>query len=136
MKLTDREFEQLSDYIKKNYGIFLKEDKKSLIETRLADILVKKSISSFSQLYTLLQQDSSGELKKEVAIRITTNYTYFMREEDTHNRRENYALQLECAVLSHHKNFFENGIFRFQSPRGDRNFSLQLGAGLCPAMED
>lgn len=83
MKLTDREFEQLSDYIKKNYGIFLKEDKKSLIETRLADILVKKSISSFSQLYTLLQQDSSGELKKEVAIRITTNYTYFMREEDT-----------------------------------------------------
>ena len=83
MKLTDREFEQLSDYIKKNYGIFLKEDKKSLIETRLADILVKKSISSFSQLYTLLQQDTSGELKKEVAIRITTNYTYFMREEDT-----------------------------------------------------
>ena len=83
MKLTDREFEQLSDYIKKNYGIFLKVDKKSLIETRLTDMLVKKSISSFSQLYTLLQQDTSGELKKEVAIRITTNYTYFMREEDT-----------------------------------------------------
>ena len=83
MKLTDREFVQLSDYIKKNYGIYLKEDKRALIETRLADILVKKSISSFSQLYTLLQQDTSGELKKEVAIRITTNYTYFMREEDT-----------------------------------------------------
>ena len=83
MKLTDREFEQLSDYIKKNYGIFLKEDKKALIETRLTDMLVKKSISSFSQLYTLLQQDTSGKLKKEVAIRITTNYTYFMREEDT-----------------------------------------------------
>lgn len=83
MKLTDREFEQLSDYIKKNYGIFLKKDKKALIETRLTDMLVKKSISSFSQLYTLLQQDTSGELKKEVAIRITTNYTYFMREEDT-----------------------------------------------------
>ena len=83
MKLTDREFVQLSDYIKKNYGIFLKVDKKSLIETRLTDMLVKKSISSFSQLYTLLQQDTSGELKKEVAIRITTNYTYFMREEDT-----------------------------------------------------
>ena len=83
MKLTDREFVQLSDYIKKNYGIYLKEDKRALIETRLTDMLEKKSISSFSQLYTLLQQDVSGELKKEVAIRITTNYTYFMREEDT-----------------------------------------------------
>ena len=92
MNLTDREFEQLSDYIKKSYGIFLKEDKKSLIETRLADILVKKSISSFSQLYTLLQQDTSGELKKEVAIRITTNYTYFMREEDTFSFFEHNVL--------------------------------------------
>ena len=83
MKLTDREFVQLSDFIKKNYGIYLKEEKKSLIETRLSDMLTKKDIPSFSQLYTMLLQDSSGELKKELATRITTNYTYFMREEDT-----------------------------------------------------
>ena len=83
MKLTDAEFMKLSSYIQKNYGIFLKEEKKMMIEARLTDMLTKKSITSFEQFHNMLQNDISGELKKELAIRITTNYTYFMREEDT-----------------------------------------------------
>lgn len=83
MKLTDSEYSQLSNFIHKNYGIYLKEEKKVLIETRLSDLLLKKSIPSFSKLYTMLLEDKSGELKKELVVRITTNYTYFMREEDT-----------------------------------------------------
>ena len=83
MKLTDNEFIQLSEYIKKEYGIFLKKEKKTLIETRLSDMLLKRQISSFSKLYNMLLEDKTGELKREFEIRITTNYTYFMREEDT-----------------------------------------------------
>lgn len=92
MKLSDPEFLKLSDYIKKNYGIFLKEEKKMMIEARLTDFLTKNSISSFEQFYKLLLNDSSGELKKELAVRITTNYTYFMREEDTFSFFAQYVL--------------------------------------------
>ena len=37
--ITDKEFRQLSDYIKRNYGINLKEEKKVLVTGRLQHIL-------------------------------------------------------------------------------------------------
>ena len=83
MKLTDLEYRQLSEYIKTNYGISLKEEKRTLIETRLSDTLERRGINSFTELYNLLLNDKTGELKKEVEVRITTNYTYFLRETDT-----------------------------------------------------
>lgn len=83
MKLSDKEFRELADFIKQNYGISLKDEKKTLIETRLSDMLTKRGIPSFDALYTLLLQDRNGELQREVETRITTNYTYFMRETDT-----------------------------------------------------
>ena len=83
MKLSDAEFYKLSEFIKRNYGIYLKNEKKMMIEARLTDLLTQKSITSFDQFHKLLMSDSSGELKKELVVRITTNYTYFMREEDT-----------------------------------------------------
>ena len=50
MKLSDKEFKELADFIKQNYGISLKEEKKTLIETRLSDMLTKRGISSFDAL--------------------------------------------------------------------------------------
>ena len=83
MRLTDKEFKELADFIKQHYGISLKDEKRTLIETRLSDMLTKRNIPSFETLYTMLLQDRTGDLKKEVESRITTNYTYFMRETDT-----------------------------------------------------
>ena len=92
MNLTDTEFRQLADFIKRYYGISLKDEKKTLIETRLSDMLLKRGIPSFSALYTMLLEDRSGELIREVETRITTNYTYFMRETDTFAFFENSIL--------------------------------------------
>ena len=83
MKLTDKEFKQLADFIKRYYGISLKDEKKTLVETRLSDMLLKRGIPTFENLYTLLLDDKNEELRREVETRITTNYTYFMRETDT-----------------------------------------------------
>lgn len=83
MRLSDTEFKQLADFIKQNYGISLKDEKRTLIETRLSDMLARRGIPSFDALYSMLLQDKTGELRREVETRITTNYTYFMRETDT-----------------------------------------------------
>jgi len=83
MKLTDNEFKQLADFIKRYYGISLKEEKRTLIETRLSDMLIKRGIPSYSTLYSMLIEERNGDLRREVETRITTNYTYFMRETDT-----------------------------------------------------
>ena len=47
--MTDKEFSIISEYIKNNYGISLSVDKKSLVYSRLRNILDKKGFNSITQ---------------------------------------------------------------------------------------
>jgi len=80
--ITQKEFEKLADYINKNYGIHLKEEKKVLIINRLYDELVKNNFTNFTQYYEHIVSDKFGETLIALIDKITTNYTFFMREAD------------------------------------------------------
>jgi len=80
VEITDGEFKQLAEYINKNYGIFLKGEKRTLVMGRLSGILEKNDFKSFSEYFSYVRSDPSGEAEKNLVNRITTNYTYFMRE--------------------------------------------------------
>lgn len=82
LTITDKEFRQLSEYIKSNFGINLKEEKRSLLTSRLNSILEKNNFNSFSEYYKYLISDKTGEAVTSLVNKITTNYTYFMRETD------------------------------------------------------
>ncbi len=77
--LTDTEFHVLAEYAHDYFGLNLKE-KRHLIENRLNSLLLKRGLSSFSALYQILIKDANSELVSEVADRLSTNHTYFMRE--------------------------------------------------------
>lgn len=77
--LTDTEFYVLVEYMHDYFGLNLKE-KRHLIENRLNSLLLKRGLSSFSALYQILIKDANSELVSEVADRLSTNHTYFMRE--------------------------------------------------------
>ncbi|HOO27095.1 MAG TPA: protein-glutamate O-methyltransferase CheR [Lachnospiraceae bacterium] len=79
-QITEKEFEKLSEYIKKNYGIFLKKEKMSLVMSRLSGILSEKNMSSFSEYYQYVVSDRTGLAAAELVNKITTNHTFFMRE--------------------------------------------------------
>lgn len=81
--ISDKEFELLSEYIRKNFGIHLKKEKKGLLIGRLQNILIKNNIPNFSKYYEYLLSDKTGEAASVLANRITTNHTYFMREAAT-----------------------------------------------------
>jgi chemotaxis protein methyltransferase CheR len=83
--ITDSEFTQLAEYIQINYGIHLKQEKKTLLTGRLHNVLIERSCKDFSEYFTLLQTDKTGELVTEFINKITTNHTYFMRETDHFN---------------------------------------------------
>ena len=76
--LTDREFSELVDYMKSNYGINLSK-KRLLIESRLYSVLSEKGVSSFTEYFALVRKNGSGELNTMLN-KLTTNHTYFMRE--------------------------------------------------------
>lgn len=80
--ITDEEFARFSEFIQKNYGIYLKPEKKALLTGRLQQIMLSKNFSSFTEYFDYLVSDESGEAITAFLNRITTNHTYFMREAD------------------------------------------------------
>lgn len=78
--MTDQEFHQLAAYIKSNYGIHLKEEKRAMVGGRLHGLLLKNGISSFSEYFKHVMSDNTGEAVAELINKITTNHTFFMRE--------------------------------------------------------
>ncbi|MDF2532919.1 MAG: cheR3 [Clostridia bacterium] len=83
--ITEKEFNMLAGYIKANYGIYLKQEKMSLITGRLYNVLTQKNISSFSDYYEYVIADKTGDAASILVDRITTNHTFFMRERDHFN---------------------------------------------------
>lgn len=80
--ITDKEFNQLATYIKANYGIHLKEEKRALVTGRLHNVLVQNNFRNFSEYYEYVLSDKTGEAAATLINKITTNHTFFMREAD------------------------------------------------------
>lgn len=82
INITEKEFVRLAEFIKVNYGINLKEEKKSLVIGRLNNVLMQKNFSSFSEYYDYVVADKTGDAATLLIDKITTNHTFFMREAD------------------------------------------------------
>jgi chemotaxis protein methyltransferase CheR len=80
--ITEKEFVQLAQYIKVNYGINLKAEKKILVIGRLQNVLLEHNFENFSQYYQYVVSDKTGKAVSTLINKITTNHTYFMREKN------------------------------------------------------
>lgn len=81
LKLTDKEFTELTTYVHKNYGIDLSK-KRVLIEGRLSNTLIAQGYKNFSDYFQVLYTDKTGNQMTQLLNKLTTNYTYFMRENE------------------------------------------------------
>lgn len=77
MKLEENDFIRIKDYILLNYGINLTK-KAALIEGRLAQHVSSLGYKSFHDYTNEVFQ--KPELVQQMVVRLTTNFTYFMRE--------------------------------------------------------
>lgn len=80
--ITHKEFSQLAEYIKSNYGIHLKQEKQALVTGRLHNVLMEKNFKTFSEYFDYVVSDKTGEAATTLINKITTNHTFFMREVD------------------------------------------------------
>ncbi len=69
------------DYMQKHYGINLIK-KRTLIESRLNNYLLAAGYSDYSTFLDQALNDPTGEQLNQILNRLTTNYSYFMREWD------------------------------------------------------
>lgn len=92
MIITDREFTLLRRLVYDRFGINLTEEKRSLLVGRLQKLLRSCGYSSFHSYYEYLSTDRTGKAIDELINRISTNYSYFYREEAHFNFFKKTAL--------------------------------------------
>ncbi|UZP68434.1 protein-glutamate O-methyltransferase CheR [Desulfovibrio mangrovi] len=79
-KVSDEEFRQLRDFIYDQCGIYIADNRKYLIENRLANRLKELNLKTFGEYYYFLRYDAGKrqELSKLFEV-VTTNETSFYR---------------------------------------------------------
>ena len=79
INIKDAEFRQITEYIKKNYGINLTQ-KKHLIEGRVSNMIIEQGFNNFTDYLKFIFADTSGKEINSLINKLTTNHTFFMRE--------------------------------------------------------
>ena len=78
-KISDADFNKLVKFVYNNYGINLAQ-KRVLIEGRLCNEIKRKGFSDYHQYLESVYRDSTGTEIIALLNKLTTNYTFFMRE--------------------------------------------------------
>lgn len=81
-KLSDKEYELISRLVYDKFGINLGEQKRALIVGRLNKVLHQNGFATFEEYYNHLIKEQTGEALKTLVDRISTNHTFFWREND------------------------------------------------------
>ncbi len=79
--LTDTDFEKISRLVYDQCGINLQEGKKELVRARLGKRMRLGQFHSFREYFQYVIQDSTGEELVHLLDSISTNFTFFFREE-------------------------------------------------------
>ena len=79
-RIPDKIFKELVDIVYKESGIVL-SDKRELMEARLAGLSHRKGYRGPEEIITRLKADTTGEALVELIDQISTNLTYFFREQ-------------------------------------------------------
>ena len=79
ISLSEADFHRMYVYIQKHYGIDLSK-KKQLIVSRLSNTLAKMGYTDFTRYVDDLVSSRRPEMVTDMLNKLTTNYTYFMRE--------------------------------------------------------
>lgn len=97
--ISDGEFKQLRDLIYDRFGINLTENKKTLLIGRLQSILKKYQLQTFAEYFEYITNSKDGSALNELVNKVSTNFSYFYREEEHFKFLQSHFLPEWCAKL-------------------------------------
>ena len=80
--ITEKEFKQISALLYNNFGINLTDKKQTLVRGRLNKIIKTNGYETFTNYYNAIIEDRTGLLQIELADNLSTNHSYFFRENE------------------------------------------------------
>lgn len=116
LEISDADFLRLSTFIQRTYGIDLSK-KRQLITGRLSSTIRQRGYANFSEFVDHLLQNKSEEEITLVLNKLTTNYTFFMREKE-------------------HLDLFSNKIIPDLVARHQRDKTLSIWSAGCSTGEE
>ena len=100
-KIKHTDFMRLVNYMRDTYGVNL-EQKLTLVEGRLWSVMEQKGFATLGEYFDYVVRDQSGREAKTLVTRLTTNYSYFMREEQHYKYMTDVILPDLVARLRPH----------------------------------
>jgi len=91
MKISDHDFNRLVKFMEDKYGINLKQ-KRILIEGRLSNQISQRGFTDFTKFLDAVFADRTGTEMINLLNKLTTNHTYFYREDGHYDFMKNVAL--------------------------------------------
>ena len=79
--ITDEEFQAITSFIKTNYGVNLTQ-KRPLIEGRLSNYIASLGFTNYKDYFEYAKNDRTNDEMMMLINKLTTNHTYFFRENE------------------------------------------------------
>lgn len=115
LEINQADFVKLINFVHKNFGIDLSK-KKQLIQSRLQSTLVSKGYTNFTQYVDYITKTKNKADIEIMMNKLTTNYTYFLREKE-------------------HFDFFQNTILPYLVST-KKNKTLSIWSAGCSSGEE
>lgn len=80
MDITDKQFKRISTLLYDRAGIHLTDAKKNLVVVRLAKVISSMDFNSFDEYLDHVENDKSNQALAVMINKLSTNHTYFWRE--------------------------------------------------------
>lgn len=116
LTISEEEFQQMVTFLQTHYGIDLSK-KKQLVSSRLSHTLKRRGYTSFRQFLDQLLTKQDPEDLRLVLDKLTTNYTYFLREPEQFS-------------------FLANSVLPVLSARHQRDHVLSIWSAGCSSGEE
>ena len=91
LRISDADFTRLVEFMENKYGINLKQ-KRVLVEGRLSNNIAQRGFTDFNSYLNMIFADKSGTEMINLLNKLTTNHTFFMREEEHYQFMRDVAL--------------------------------------------
>jgi chemotaxis protein methyltransferase CheR len=82
IQIDDKEFHLISALVYEKFGIHLTDKKKALVRGRLNKLIRGLGYTSFQQYYDSILDDKTGRSLLDLVDKISTNHSYFFRENE------------------------------------------------------
>lgn len=122
LTLTDSDFQRLYYYIKTHYGIDLSK-KKQLIVSRLSNSLTAQGFTDFSGYVDDILSGRDPNMVTTMLNKLTTNYTYFLREKEHFQYLWDVVLPYLAQVHDHDRSL---SIWSAGCSSGEEPFTISM----------